>query len=84
MALRDARVSLVWINRVSAGMSGARVKRVVEGGLGVSFFMVVAPTLFKEPPPPAVKQDWVAAVRGLTDRKCRKPAHPKMPHAQPP
>jgi len=26
----------------------------------------------------------VAAVRGLADRDVRHPAHPKVPHAQPP
>lgn len=39
MALREARVSLAWISRVSGGMSGARVKRVVEGELGVTFIL---------------------------------------------
>lgn len=37
MALSEARVSLAWISRVSGERSGARVKRVVEGGLGGSF-----------------------------------------------
>ncbi|CAN2981100.1 hypothetical protein METHPM2_710029 [Pseudomonas sp. PM2] len=44
----------------------------------------VTPRYEKKLPLPAVKQDWVAAVRGLTDRKRGNPAHPKMPHAQPP
>lgn len=43
MALSEARVSLAWISRVSAGMSWVRVKRVVGGGLGVIFFMAETP-----------------------------------------
>jgi hypothetical protein len=38
MALREARVSLAWIRRVSQGMSGEIVKRLAEGGFGVIFF----------------------------------------------
>lgn len=43
MALKEARVSLAWISRVSGVMSGARVKRVAEGGLGVIFFIMKLP-----------------------------------------
>ena len=37
-----------------------------------------------EPPPSAAKRKRVAAVRGFADRTVRHPAHPKVPHAQPP
>ena len=55
-----------------------------SGGFGVTFFMMELLALVGSCQSPAVKQDWVAAVRGLTDRKRKHPVHPKMPHAQPP
>ena len=41
---------------------------VESGGLGLCFFTMAFLTLLEKLPSPAVKQDWVAAIRGLTDR----------------